>query len=1084
MSEEQNGFNNIVKKFISDIPYVQNTNEIKELEVRFQTIGKRRISKIDYDNVCKNLLSHGFKFIKNGIDLLRVSNEFTDRTTGRNKISNVRTEIRGIDNIKEYCKTNKLPDNSSSFNFIQKSINNTDKTLTNPFDVKPYNLRIAYSSENKINKGSNLGKSIIESWSESKKIFRFINRMSFTHPDYPVYIDCSIVKSSSKNNNNRFLLPTYTIEESNLFNNPEIYEIEIEVDNSKTEGLSPSDLNKMLMKCVKFVLAGLQQTNYPISYSEIDNIGMDYLKLIKNSSNYLKSSTFIGPSSLTLQMENIIQTDTETNIPNIRNDYTVTDKADGARKLLYISKTGLLYLINTNMNIEFTGAKSNNSNFYNSIIDGEHILHNKRGEFINLYAAFDVYFIKNSDVRAKSFVQKESTDPKSNHRLTLLSDIINQLELKGVTNSAVSPIRIELKKFYSPQGDNDIFMACKLILDRASKNEFEYETDGLIFTPSNYGVGLTKFNSELKPNKITWEYSFKWKPTKYNTIDFYITTKKLDNGSEFIGNIFKNGSDTTSSTQIIQYKTIILRVGFDEQKNGYMNPCLDVINDRNVYSNNTDDNDTYKPTPFYPTNPYDDTTHLCNIMLKRDSNGSLQMFTVENEVFTDNTIVEFSYDPNKENGWRWTPLRVRWDKTAELKSGGRNYGNNYVVANNNWQSIHNPITDEIISSGNISQSSSNNDTYYIKLSGKSNTKPLRDFHNLFVKKYLIKAVSQNGYTLIDLAVGKAGDFPKWNDSKLSFVFGIDLSKDNIENRLDGACARYLNYKKKFKTLPAALFVNGNSSMNIKNGDALSSEREKIITKAIFGIGEKNEKKIGKAVYKNYGKGKDGFNICSCQFALHYFFENPITLNNFLQNVTDTTKVGGYFIGCCYDGNKIFDDLTDKPMGEGIALFNNSNPNKDPVKIWEVIKQYDSNIFNDDESSIGYPIDIYQETIGKMFREYLVNFTYLIRLMEDYGFSLISKEEANLINLPNSTGLFSEMFSLMETEIKSKNLPNKHFGESTNMTDSEKQISFYNRYFVFRKERNVGTITIQKNTSNTIKIKPKRIKKLPDRIIIK
>ena len=28
----------------------------------------------------------------------------------------------------------------------------------------------------------------------------------------------------------------------------------------------------------------------------------------------------------------------------------------------------------------------------------------------------------------------------------------------------------------------------------------------------------TKFISELKPNKTTWEYSFKWKPPKYNTI--------------------------------------------------------------------------------------------------------------------------------------------------------------------------------------------------------------------------------------------------------------------------------------------------------------------------------------------------------------------------------------------------------------------------------------------------------------------------------------------------------------------------------------------------------------------------------------
>jgi len=75
------------------------------------------------------------------------------------------------------------------------------------------------------------------------------------------------------------------------------------------------------------------------------------------------------------------------------------------------------------------------------------------------------------------------------------------------------------------------------------------------------------------------------------------------------------------------------------------------------------------------------------------------MFTVEGEYFEEDTIVEFSYDTSKPSGWRWTPLRVRYDKTSELKSGLKNYGNAYHVANSNWQSIHNPITKEMISSG-------------------------------------------------------------------------------------------------------------------------------------------------------------------------------------------------------------------------------------------------------------------------------------------------------------------------------------------------------------------------------------------------
>ena len=43
-------------------------------------------------------------------------------------------------------------------------------------------------------------------------------------------MDCSIVKTSNKK---RFYVPEYNIQDSNVFNNPENYEIEIELDNSK-----------------------------------------------------------------------------------------------------------------------------------------------------------------------------------------------------------------------------------------------------------------------------------------------------------------------------------------------------------------------------------------------------------------------------------------------------------------------------------------------------------------------------------------------------------------------------------------------------------------------------------------------------------------------------------------------------------------------------------------------------------------------------------------------------------------------------------------------------------------------------------
>ena len=111
---------------------------------------------------------------------------------------------------------------------------------------------------------------------------------------------------------------------------------------------------------------------------------------------------------MTLQVDNILNSEyinsTNKHIPNIRNNYTVTDKADGMRKLLFINNNGKIYLITSTVNIEFTGCYSENKDLFNTIIDGEHILHDKNGEYINLYAAFDLYYINEKNITGLPFI--------------------------------------------------------------------------------------------------------------------------------------------------------------------------------------------------------------------------------------------------------------------------------------------------------------------------------------------------------------------------------------------------------------------------------------------------------------------------------------------------------------------------------------------------------------------------------------------------------------------------------------------------------------------------------------------------------
>lgn len=1104
----QKAFEHIVEFYLADNRTTQR-GRTAELEVRFGTHPKsgKPLSKIDYDNVFQQFHRAGFKTENtDGISMLRISGEELNRRTGQIFISKLRTEIVGLDLIQEYCRTNniqKLLDLPSTMSAVADKIKFTkkqspmiDEHPLKPVDFDDFNFRVAYQYEQDYYAHSNVGKSVISTWLDTKKVFRYINRVRLRHPDYPVFLDLSILKSSSKKN--KYVpIPQYTVQEANVFNNEESYEVELELDNTRigagTQYTSNEQIMTVLRKCIRMVLSGIQGTNFPISNSEKKNVMMSYFHMVfggeddfihqyysddeRVSGKARKKLTkhFIGPSSYTLQMSNIAELGEEKEsdlaIPNIRKNYTVTDKADGERKMLYIAPNGHMYMIDTNMNILFTGVVTRNKELFDSLLDGEHIQYDKKQRFVNLYAAFDIYYIKGKSVRELDFVAMNESSVPEKFRLPLLNNFVRMLEPISVLdkdsgNSDPSDkhhanaknkktnlcwVQIKCKTFYSSENDN-IFNGCKSILTKVHDGSYEYNTDGLIFTPSSTGVGGKKSGHAGPLQKYTWEHSFKWKPAEFNTIDFLVSVKKDKNGKDEIHHVFQEGSGMNTTEKITQYKTLELRCGYSRSVHGYLNPMLHVINDELPTRDQKDDSTHYKPVPFQPTNPSDPNACYCNVALK-DSGSGLSMMTQENEYFEEDMIVEFRYDVSKKGFWRWIPLRVRYDKTNDLRSGGTNYGNAYHVANSNWYSIHHPITENMITSGrNIGDI--DEDVYYNKTSRETSTRALRNFHNVYVKKKLIMGASDRGNTLIDYAVGKGGDFSKWIDAKLDFVFGIDVSKDNIENQVDGACARYLNFRQKYNKMPRALFVHGTSNANIRNGKALFSEKDKQIADAVFGNGPKDKEKLGDGVYRQYGVGKEGFDISSCQFALHYFFESEKTLHSFLRNVSECTKVNGYFIGTCYDGEKVFQILNKKSKGESMAIYSGDE------KIYEITKQYSHTGFPEDEYSLGYAIDVYQESINKVFREYLVHFQYLQRMLENYGFTLLTTEEAKAMQLPSGSGLFDELFHTMKDEIESS-LRKPEYGNALQMTLEEKKISFMNRYFVFRKTHHVNAEKVAK-----------------------
>ena len=571
LKRKKEEFENIIKNYLESNPFIKTDRKSSELELRFGTNKKlsKPLSKIDYDNVVKQLYACGFKS-KNvdGFQILRINSEYVNPRTGQKLMSNIRAEILGTDLIKEYCRTNSLQKlidmpsttyNKLKFTQKEKAVTKSGERI-NPLDMEDFNFRVSYQTEIDYNIQSQLARNIIAKWGDSLKLFRFMNRVRFYHDDFPIYADLSIVKSSKTTNYTP--IPQLTIQEAGIFTNMESYEIELEVDNAKmgvgSSFNSVKELLNQLRKCIRIVLGGLQGSKYPISYGERHSVVESYMRLV-HGENYGKDeegkplerpkrivpNDFIGPSTYTLQLDNILESAEANKKPNIRKDYTVTDKADGERKLLYIDEAGKIYMIDTNMNVTFTGAKTNEKTIFDTLIDGEHIKTDKNGAAIQLYAAFDVYYIHKKSVREYAFIPRddEEQNPEKKYRLVLLTQLISLIkpisileiveEVKPNINAKSIDLRIVCKNFYYDSPAVTIFDGCSRIMSNIKDGVFEYTTDGLIFTPSNMAVGGATEGGPPGPlSKFSWERSFKWKPPEFNTIDFLVSIKRDSKGNE------------------------------------------------------------------------------------------------------------------------------------------------------------------------------------------------------------------------------------------------------------------------------------------------------------------------------------------------------------------------------------------------------------------------------------------------------------------------------------------------------------------------------------------------------------------------
>lgn len=744
------------------------------------------------------------------------------------------------------------------------------------------------------------------------------------------------------------------------------------------------------------LLIVINEKNIIVSKRKCDSILEEYKTMTEQNTEHVR---FLGPQPVSMGLE-MINPD---NPHSILQGYVVTEKADGIRAELFIDKGGEGYLITQKKEIIHTGCRfKGKDNFRSCILDGEYITKDKDGKKINLYMIFDIYYLdsgeypnhpftlpwisKKKDLPSRSSILHEFKTTISIVPIDLssLKDGIyyNRWTKENKQISTKEMIRIGYKQYYEgpkilkkDKKDptkftnlNGMGKMSKKILELNKKNGYEYFIDGLIFMPMNYPVSSNNEEIVVDNIGVTWYQNYKWKPPEENTIDFRIRFVKEEIGNRKVNKI----TSMNKNKKTIKCQQVHLYVGYDIKKDLKTDFTWKVMG----YDNRRNKEVLFDP-PFE-----EDSIHICNIPMKKDK---LICQKDKTEV-QDGFIYEMKYEPNNPFGYQWIPLRIRDDKERPNDSN---------TADNVWNTIKFPVTEEMIKGNEeykptLIPIEKEKYSYYEENPDSDADISLRSFHN-FIKDRLINSITSIGnkpISIMDTSIGRGGDIQKYlrSENPISFLLGLDISPD-----INKAAKRYYLLG---KDKPKALFLQYNTGTLIKRGEGCVGDhidRNKLMIDILYDRQKKLPKELRPLVPKFKGLCKQGFNLISSQFTIHYYFSDEITLRNYIQNISDNLKKGGYFIGTCYDGMKVFNKLKEMENGhfEMIDDFGN--------RVFSITKDYDMEDFEYKKDNIeklfGNKINVYMNSIGQNIPEYLVNFEMFINIMKEYDL-VLSKPKLN------------------------------------------------------------------------------------------
>lgn len=508
------------------------------------------------------------------------------------------------------------------------------------------------------------------------------------------------------------------------------------------------------------------------------------------------------------------------------------------------------------------------------------------------------------------------------------------------------------------------FLPCSRLYESVTQimkesKESIYANDGLIFTPQDPvgGAQVYEKKSGIAQSNGAWDRLLKWKDTKENTIDFRVIFGEREESFDLDTNTRRN----------VQTMTLhVLRT--------------------------TSGSRGTSEVEFRPLEPADADACITRIAYKTNQQNQQSLQCLNGDEILNGSIVEMSYKKENPPRMRWIPRNVRHDKTKP---------NAEHTAVDIWKIAHLPVTLDLLTQENahVPTEFDEMDEYYVQETKKLDVDvKMRRFHTLVVKKDLITQDTLNmpkGARLLDLACGRGGDLNRYKQSHFKEIIGIDLSANNLENPNGGAIVRLEENPVPKKNI---VFIHGDAIKNLIDGSAFHNSSQKYKTLA-----------------QKYVASPQSYDMVSMFFALHYMFENKNTLDTFIKNLREQIKPGGYFTGCCYDGQKVYAVL--KEMGRASFKI-------DGTTFLEIQRDFAENkVFSNDTSSLGMQIRVLVHHIGKPHNEYLVNFAYFKIVMEQNGFTCTKQKN------------FEEYY---------------RENASVQLTEDEKNASFLNIAFTFKR----------------------------------